>query len=225
MKPFARFYIKVLEIISILIMISSCIRLSQVYDLNPYSPNRNDNISLVGCYWNDCGFYQYNGRYISMVISELIWNIVSIDGKEYIIANVPMKSIGEHQDYSIVALYLLIPFYGIELGDDYCDVDMASMVTLCSFKKKYFTIEEQSVKSINAYLKITVNYQNIGDLIQGSFIGEGGAIEIGNDGLQNIVIEKGIFSFNRKDRFIKEYSYENWLEDIEISNTTHLYIN
>lgn len=221
MKPFARFYIKVLEIISILIMISSCIRLSQVYDLNPYSPNRNEKISLVGCYWNDCGFYQYNGRYMSMVISELIWNIVSIEDKEYIIANIPMKSIGEYPDYSIVSLFLLIPFSGVELGNDYCEVDMDSMVTLCSFKEKVFTLGEQTVKSINAYLKITVNYKSIGDLIQGSFIGEGGSVEIYNGGLQKIVIEKGIFSFNRKDRLIKEYTYENWLEDIEISNTTH----
>ena len=221
----SRFYINRLVIISCLLMLSSCIRLSQVYDLNPYSQNRNENISLVGCYWNDCGFYQYNGRYISMVISELIWNIVPIDGKDYIIANVPMKSIGEYQDYSIVALFLLIPFNGIELGNDYCEVDMASMVTLCSLKEKYFTIEERTVKSINAYLKIKVNYQSIGNLIQGRFIGEGGEIEMGNGGLQKIVIEKGIFSFNRKDRLIKEYTYEKWLSDIEMSNTTHLSIN
>jgi hypothetical protein len=156
-----------------------------------------------------------------MVISELIWNIVSIEDKEYIIANVPMKSIGEYPDYSIVNLYLLIPFSGVELGNDYCEVDMDSIVTLCSFNEKVFTLGEQTVKSINAYLKITVNYQSIGDLIQGSFIGEGGTVELYNGGLQKIVIEKGIFSFNRKDRLIKEYTYENWLEDIEISNTTH----
>lgn len=197
-----------------LLMCSSCMSFIKVvshpHDLDPYSDNRNEDYSLFGCYWNDDKYIQYTNTSTSVFWPAIQWNIVEIDGEEFIIARINLRPDDNYPQIRISGIGFILPFGCLSVGEEYYSDNH------CSYA--FFSADETRGKIVGVPIHITYEYNRMDEIVQGTFVAKGEDLQMMPDGTAlSIVIERGIFSFNKKNCFDKEFSYDSWLNGIKDS--------
>ena len=186
---------------------------SKTKDANPYSATRNENLSLLGFYWNGITFTQWTRMHLFTANTYVKWNIVGIEDEDYLIVNSIMLPTNGGDPSKI---WLIMPFQDIELNKPYSSKINTSIANLFSYKPPFF-VEGESRKWLCAPLTVTVKYIKNDNLIQGNFTAEGESLESVEGKPLSIHLYNGVFNFNiaNGDNLDRNYTYEKWLEEIE----------
>lgn len=206
-------------------LLSSCIMsnilntVSQLYDYDPYSNNRNENRSLVGFYLNGSKFYESYDVVVASPITTVRWNIVTINNEDYIIAIVPTGWAEGSQLNMFAVLYLLMPYHNVVLGEEYSSF-LRSAIAIAS-DEKVFIVDGEVSSYYFTPIDLSVRYTKTKDRIQGSFEATGGIIETTNGDQLSIILTNGLFNLTYSGGYIKGLSYDDWLSSI-LNNSVFL---
>lgn len=212
------FRIAIIAITAVLFCAASCEKSEKVTnnkakDTNPYSETRNENLSLLGFYWNGITFTQHTRIHLFTAYTYVKWNTVRIEEEDYLIVNSTMLPTNGGDPSKI---WLIMPFQDIELNKPYSSKIYTSLANLYSYKPP-FIVEGESRKWLCAPLTVTVRYTKNDNQIQGNFTAEGESLESVEGKSLSIYLYNGVFNLNITygDNLDRNYTYEKWLEETE----------
>ena len=219
--------IRVIAVVIGVLMPSSCItmvfnEIAHQNDFDPYSKKRNEDRSLVGFFLNDFKFYESHDGVIVSQMTTLVWNIVTIDDEDYILAIVPTGWAEGAQPMLFAELYLLMPYSSVVMGVKY-NTSLYSAIALASDKKVFIKNDSDS-SDVFIPIKVSVCYQKSdSEGIQGSFQAEGETVKMLNEKNMDIILKDGIFNLVYGDGYNSGLTYDNWLS--RIINNSVFYFN
>lgn len=207
--------IRVVILLLMSLQLSSCEKILHIWDFDPYSNNRNENISMFGFYWDGHKYKQSVYAYIiAPQDTGIQWSLTKIDNKEYIIAEVELQeNYSYREDIYLQEMLFAIPYEDIEVGKRYTS-SVTSYITLYSSNYEPFMVNGENGYRLIVPLKVDLTYTEKGSVVQGKFEAEGGTLTTFDGQEIRFRLEKGQFSFNFSDKFNKEYTYEDWITTV-----------
>ncbi len=196
--------------------ITSCEKIKKLVapDLNPYSETKDESYSLIGYTWNGEQYTQAVHRYMTMISTGVNWSIVETEGEKYILITASMNREGL-SSLSMSYVWMIIPYpQDVVMGKQYSTTVYSSYVTVYSSTPVVIMDGKEWPKIVRP-VTVSITFTKKGNTIQGKFTAEGDALEMADGEKVSVKLEKGELSLSYAGGYVKNYSLESWLSEIE----------
>ena len=196
--------------------ITSCEKLKKwVFpDLDPYSETKDEHCSLIGYMWNGQKYTQYVHRYLGSIEPKVYWSIVEIESEKYILITAGMNREGL-SSLNMTHVWMIIPYpQDVEMGKQYSATVYPSYVSVYSPDTVVIMDGKEWPMTVRP-VTVSVTFKKKGNTIQGEFTAEGDALEMADGKNVSVKLEKGELNLSKANGYVKNYSLERWLSEIE----------
>lgn len=198
----------------LLVLFISCEKIQQHYNTDPYSDSKNDNLSLIGFYWDDVEYVQVIHSHLFVKMTEVYWSIVKIDEKEFILVYSWVTG-GYDLPMSIQEVFLIFPYQDVIAGKEYTtDVYPSVILGGAPYGNNIFLLNGEARNRFCTPIAASVKYTKKGEKIQGSFTARG-TLEMADGSIKEVMLENGTFNFSYSSNYMKTYSVDQWLSEIQ----------
>ena len=196
--------------------ITSCEKLKKwVFpDLDPYSETKDEHCSLIGYMWNGQKYTQYVHRYLGSIEPKVYWSIVEIESEKYILITAGMNREGL-SSLNMTHVWMIIPYpQDVVMGQQYSTTVYPSYVLVYSHNPAVIMDGKEWTKIVRP-VTVSITFKKKGNTIQGKFTAEGDVLEMADGEKVSVKLEKGELSLSNARGYVKNYSLESWLSEIE----------
>lgn len=184
-------------------------------DLNPYSETKDESFSLIGFTWNGEKYTQSVGGYLGMIWTRVNWGIVEIESEKNILITAGMNREGL-SSLNMTHVWMIIPYpQDVVMGQQYSTTVYPSYVLVYSHNPAVIMDGKEWTKIVRP-VTVSITFTKKGNTIQGKFTAEGDALEMADGEKVSVKLEKGELSLSYANGYVKNYSLESWLSEIEL---------